>query len=77
MPCMENYRGRQAFSELETRSISRYLQTIKKDLKLFITLHSFGQFILMPFSHKRNTYPTNIHKLVSISDQFMTSRTAV
>ncbi|XP_028968012.1 carboxypeptidase B [Galendromus occidentalis] len=48
-PCSETYRGTRAFSELETRAIRDYIGGIKDRLSLYLSLHAYGQYLLLPF----------------------------
>ena len=50
-PCSNMYGGRAPFSESETRCVSNFLKSIKDRLVAYITLHSYGQFILYPWSY--------------------------
>jgi len=49
--CMETYQGARPFSEPETRAVSEFLKTIKDQLVMYISLHSYGQKIIYPWSH--------------------------
>ncbi len=48
-PCSENYRGRYPFSEPETAAMARKIWSIRKNLVLYMTLHSYGQYWLTPW----------------------------
>ena len=48
-PCSDNYRGRYAFSEPETRAIANFLWRIRRKLNVYLTLHSYGQYWLTPW----------------------------
>ncbi|XP_011498174.1 PREDICTED: zinc carboxypeptidase-like [Ceratosolen solmsi marchali] len=50
-PCAETYAGRSAFSEVETKSLSAYLQSIKDHLFAYISFHSYSQLLLFPYGH--------------------------
>lgn len=52
-PCSCTYRGSAPGSELETKAITNFLLKRKSNLISFITLHSYGQYILYPFAAKR------------------------
>ena len=58
-PCSETYRGRTSFSEVETASIRDYLnkESSLKSFKLFLTYHSYGQYILYPWGYARVDHP--------------------
>uniref|UniRef100_A0A1I8F952 Peptidase_M14 domain-containing protein n=1 Tax=Macrostomum lignano TaxID=282301 RepID=A0A1I8F952_9PLAT len=56
-PCQDNYRGAGPFSAME--SAARFVEQENSDKKilLFLSYHSYGQYVLMPFGFKRGAYP--------------------
>lgn len=50
-PAANNYAGLGPFSEIETRSVSRYIENIGSNLAAFFSLRSFGQRLFVPFAH--------------------------
>ncbi|KAH8857845.1 Carboxypeptidase A2 [Schistosoma japonicum] len=70
--CSETYRGSVAASELETQSIIKKLNILQKQIILYLSLHSFGQYILTPFGFSRYNYPPYYQKLVSATDDYVT-----
>lgn len=50
-PAASNYIGLGPFSEVETRSLARYIEGIGPNLVGFLSLRSFGQRLLVPFAH--------------------------
>ncbi|XP_035741205.1 zinc carboxypeptidase-like [Vespa mandarinia] len=50
-PCSETYAGSSAFSEIETKSLSQYLQSISDKFFAFISFHSYSQLLLFPYGH--------------------------
>lgn len=50
-PCAENYAGRHAFSEIETRVVRDIIHENRSRMALFITMHSFGSMILYSWGH--------------------------
>lgn len=50
-PCSETYAGPNAFSESEAASIAAFYETIASDVGLFLSFHSYGQFVLYPYGH--------------------------
>ncbi|CAG2167896.1 unnamed protein product [Oppiella nova] len=48
-PCSETYHGKAPFSEPETKAISDYILTKKDNIKMYIAMHSYSQFILTPW----------------------------
>ncbi|CAH8601491.1 unnamed protein product [Schistosoma curassoni] len=64
--CSDTYRGNEAASELETQSIIKKLKSLQKQIILYLSLHSFGQYILTPFGFSRYSYPPYYQKLMSM-----------
>ncbi|KAE9555329.1 hypothetical protein FO519_001488 [Halicephalobus sp. NKZ332] len=54
-PCHETYHGPSAFSEPESRAVKEFLE--KNPVKAFITLHSYSQLWLIPYGHRKRSYP--------------------
>lgn len=50
-PCAETYRGRSGFSEPETVALKGVLEEIKIECKFYLTLHSYGQYLLYPWGY--------------------------
>lgn len=53
-PCSETYAGPYAFSEVETRALSDFLQPIGRQINIYLSFHSYGQYILFPYGHTRD-----------------------
>lgn len=47
--CSETYRGKDPFSELETQALRDAVEAIKDSCKFYLTLHSFGNYLLYPW----------------------------
>ncbi|PAA56805.1 hypothetical protein BOX15_Mlig005120g1 [Macrostomum lignano] len=58
-PCQDNYRGTGPFSAMESAAVKRFVEQENSDKKilLFLSYHSYGQYVLMPFGFKRGAYP--------------------
>lgn len=50
-PCSETYRGPRPFSEPETAAIRDFILQRNTQIKIYITFHSFGQYILYPWGY--------------------------
>jgi len=59
-PCKETYRGKGPFSEPETRAVRDFIEGIQADFQLYLTFHSYGQYILYPWGYDRKN--TRDHK---------------
>ncbi|XP_018797967.1 PREDICTED: zinc carboxypeptidase A 1-like [Bactrocera latifrons] len=58
-PCNERYAGRAANSEIEVKSLSNYIASLKNKIQLYISFHSFSQFLLYPNGHT-SELPDNV-----------------
>lgn len=47
--CSETYRGEKAFSESETAALRDAVMSVSDTCKLYLTLHSFGNYLLYPW----------------------------
>lgn len=50
-PCSEIYCGAFPESEPETQSVAHFLRSHKDSVKLYITIHSYSQMLLFPYSY--------------------------
>ncbi|XP_049786268.1 carboxypeptidase B-like [Schistocerca cancellata] len=50
-PCSDVYAGPQAFSEPETQALRDYILANADRIKLYLTFHSFGAYILYPWGY--------------------------
>ncbi|XP_041768532.1 carboxypeptidase B-like [Anopheles merus] len=48
-PCSDTYHGEQSFSEPETRAIRDELLRLKGRCKFYLSLHTYGQYLLYPW----------------------------
>lgn len=53
-PCADTYAGPTAFSEIETKSLSNFLLSIKDEIKIYLSFHSAARMILSPWSHTQD-----------------------
>nr|USU81846.1 M14 metal carboxypeptidase-like 15 [Antheraea pernyi] len=71
-PAANNYAGLGPFSEIETRSMSRYIESIGSNLAAFFSMRSFGQRLFVPFAH--TTDPMyNYREMVTLGRRAMGS----
>ncbi|KAK7862003.1 hypothetical protein R5R35_013543 [Gryllus longicercus] len=49
--CSETYAGPSAASEPETQGLEAFLKSIGSDVDLYLTFHSYGQYILHPWGY--------------------------
>ncbi|KAJ1363500.1 hypothetical protein KIN20_023385 [Parelaphostrongylus tenuis] len=64
-PCSNIYHGDHVFSEPESRAVRDFLNTdaLRGKVDGFITLHSYAQLWIYPFSHAQQKYPDDISEL--------------
>lgn len=58
------YSGPSALSESESRAVTDFLESNRDDILGFLTIHSFGQLVLLPYGHPGVSAP-NYNELVS------------
>jgi hypothetical protein len=56
-PCSDIYAGPTAFSEPETKAMSDFVTSIASRMPLYLSLHSYGQYMLIPFGHNNEKIP--------------------
>lgn len=47
----DNYAGLGPFSEPETRTLSTFIESIGDKIDLYLSFHSYGQLLLLPFGN--------------------------
>jgi hypothetical protein len=59
--CSDTYHGGKAFSEPETSSQAKYIMSYKRNgvsrIKFFLSMHTYSQLILLPWSYQRSKPP--------------------
>ncbi|XP_014602008.1 PREDICTED: zinc carboxypeptidase-like [Polistes canadensis] len=50
-PCAETYAGSGPFSDIETKSLSEYIQSISDQFFAYVSFHSYSQLLLFPYGH--------------------------
>ncbi|EGI64556.1 Zinc carboxypeptidase A 1 [Acromyrmex echinatior] len=66
--CSDTYPGNRAFSEIETKTMSEYIKSVKNQLYAYIAFHSYGQLLMTPYGYT-NAHIFNydhLHKISSI-----------
>ena len=69
--CGDIYRGPEAFSEKESLALREYVEKAKAEEKfsMYLTFHSYGQYILFPYGKDENLTPKNYKELYSLSSR--------
>nr|ALN12434.1 carboxypeptidase A [Anopheles stephensi] len=57
--CADTYAGPQAFSEVETRSLSAFVEKLRGKLGAYIAFHSYSQLLLFPYGHTGEHSPNH------------------
>ncbi|CAB3407890.1 unnamed protein product [Caenorhabditis bovis] len=58
-PCHDTYHGTSAFSEPESQAVRDFLE--QNTPEAFISLHSYSQMWLIPYGHRKLSYPQDYH----------------
>nr|XP_031825968.1 zinc carboxypeptidase-like [Nomia melanderi] len=66
-PCSEIYHGNKPFSEIETKTMSEYIDSIHDKIFSYIAFHSYSQLLLIPYGHT-NTRIENYNDLLQIGN---------
>lgn len=67
-PChMETYAGPRAFSEPETQMVRNVMMENAKRIKLYVSLHSYGQYLVYPWGYTGDFLPKQWQKLDSLA----------
>ncbi|KAJ8950616.1 hypothetical protein NQ318_010815 [Aromia moschata] len=74
--CSYIYAGYTAFSEVETQALRDYLMAYKDDIKLYIAIHSYGQYIIFPWGYT-SALPDDNDELVAVGERVNAAISAV
>jgi len=66
--CSDTHAGSEAFSEIETKSLSEYISTIADNLEIYLGFHSYSQYLLIPFGHAGHEKPANDAELHTVGN---------
>ncbi|CAH0400616.1 unnamed protein product [Chilo suppressalis] len=69
-PASNNYAGHGPFTEVETRSMSRYIESLYPTVVAYLSFRGFGQRLLIPFAHT-TTPMYNYEQMVTIGRRAM------
>ncbi|KAI9553881.1 hypothetical protein GHT06_019151 [Daphnia sinensis] len=64
-PCSEVFKGSKAYSEVETLAYSKFITSKSNQIKLYLSLHSCGQKLLIPWGYNRE-YPSNFDDMMTL-----------
>ncbi|XP_028252981.1 carboxypeptidase O-like [Parambassis ranga] len=63
--CSNIYCGTKASSEPETRAVTDFIRNLKDEFLCFLTIHSYGQLLLIPYGHP-NIMAPNYNELMEV-----------
>nr|XP_037876331.1 zinc carboxypeptidase-like [Bombyx mori] len=69
-PATDTYAGPGPFSEPESRSLSTYLRSLGDRIDMYLSFHSFGELLLIPFGNSTAPY-ANYHDAINIGRRAM------
>lgn len=67
-PCAETYAGTTAFNQFETLGLRNVAYEYRNQTKLFLSIHSYGQYILYPWGYTEE-YPDDVEELDDLASQ--------
>ena len=62
-----NYSGPEPFSEIETQNVRDFILAHNDKIKFFNTLHSYGQFIILPWSYTNAVKPPSYKRIEKLA----------
>ncbi|XP_064089171.1 carboxypeptidase B-like [Macrobrachium nipponense] len=70
-PCNEVYKGTSAFTEAESKTLRDVMLPLNGNLKAYLSLHSYGQYILYPWSYSTQATPHPLSASMDTAAQAM------
>lgn len=67
-PCSETYKGTAANTELETKGVASTILAHNKNIRVYITLHSYGEDILTSWGYT-TVLPPDINKINALANK--------
>ncbi|XP_055837041.1 zinc carboxypeptidase-like [Episyrphus balteatus] len=65
-PCAETFGGPKPFSEPEAQALADFVTNIQDKINIYLSFHSYGQYLLCPYGHSATELPTNYADLLEI-----------
>ncbi|XP_058987662.1 zinc carboxypeptidase-like [Musca domestica] len=72
-PCSETFAGPTPFSEPEAKALADFVTSIKDKINIYLSFHSYGQWLLSPYGHTKDEFPENYDDLLTIGESFKTA----
>ncbi|KAF2896241.1 hypothetical protein ILUMI_09935 [Ignelater luminosus] len=76
-PCFDTYAGSSPFSEIETKSLSDYMETFMDKIEVYFDFHAYSQYLMFPYGHAGLEVPKNnalLHKIGRKAGQVLAQR---
>ncbi|XP_064089088.1 carboxypeptidase B-like [Macrobrachium nipponense] len=70
-PCSEVYKGTSAFTERESKTLRDVMLPLNGKLKAYLSLHSYGQYILYPWGYSTQATPHPLSASMDTAAQAM------
>uniref|UniRef100_A0A1I8EGY1 Peptidase_M14 domain-containing protein n=3 Tax=Wuchereria bancrofti TaxID=6293 RepID=A0A1I8EGY1_WUCBA len=69
--CSDEYQGPFPFSEPESRAVRDFITSneLRNKTDAVISLHTHGQLIILPYNHRRKTYPADYADLMAVAQK--------
>ncbi|CAB3388305.1 Hypothetical predicted protein [Cloeon dipterum] len=67
-PCSSIYAGSRPFSEPETKAMTDFILSRRDEIKVYLTLHSYGQMWLVPWGYKADK-PDDYYDMYVLAEQ--------
>nr|AYV99566.1 venom polypeptide [Dolopus genitalis] len=58
-PCSDTFAGTAPFSEIETRTLSEYIASLKGKIQTYLSFHAYSQLLLFPYGHTKEHAPNH------------------
>ncbi|XP_043502401.1 zinc carboxypeptidase-like [Polistes fuscatus] len=71
-PCAETYAGTGPFSDIETKSLSEYIESISDKFFAYVSFHSYSQLLLFPYGHTK-AHLENYDDLLAVGQKSITA----
>jgi len=67
----QTHPGPEPLSEPETYALTTYMESFRNNLRMYLSTHSFGNYVLWPFGFAFNTYIPNWQEHVAVGERWV------
>ena len=71
-PCSDTYGGKSPASEIETKTLAAFIDSIVDKFDVYLAFHSYSQLLLFPYGDSRE-HVSNFDELVSYTSYIYNS----